>query len=140
MNSNNARQVWQRVTSPAEQQSLQSLLQTLEQDIACLRRYRNRENIALLPLLEQLEQGYLGQVHALCAVAHLPRRPRGSQSDLYQCYRNALERLSGFQLRSADPAYAPAFRQMAAQTEQHCLWLLQLIGHNPKCHEKNGRS
>ena len=121
-------QVWQRVhpTEAGEQQTLQGLLQHLAQDRAFLQR-----TLGDVPLTRE----YADQIACLKGIlvlsgGKLPRTVSnlGKGLTLGHCYDHALQRLSAYQLRSADPVYGPVFRQLAQQTQRHCQWITESIG------------
>lgn len=129
----NPAQVWQRVhpPEPQEQQTLQSIIRQLALDIAYLKRHsKGGED----PSAGWLIREYTAQLHSLRGIllltgGHLPREA-GTAADhsLRQCYDHALQRLAAYQLRSADPVYGPVFRELAGQTQRHCLTITQLLG------------
>ena len=121
-------QVWQRVhpTGTGEPQTLQGLLQQLAQDRAFLQR-----TLGDVPLTRE----YADQSSCLKGILILSggRPPRnipnsGKSLTLGRCYDHALQRLSAYQLRSADPVYGPVFRQLAQQTQRHCQLIVESIG------------
>lgn len=121
-------QVWQRVhpTDNGEQQTLQGLLQLLAQDRAFL-----QQKLGEVPLTRE----YADQIACLKGIlilsgGKLPRNVPNPKSSLTlgRCYDHALQRLSAYQLRSADPIYGPVFRQLAQQTQHHCQLITESIG------------
>lgn len=123
-----ASQVWQRVHPPEAQQPLQILLQQLIQDLAYLKQQNRHQDQTLL-------QQYAEQLQCLKGIlmlsgSNLPRHSPVPMKDhsLRRCYDHALQRLSAYQLRSADPVYGPVFRDLARQTEHHCCLITQLLG------------
>ena len=127
------RQVWQRVSTPVEQRTLKELVRELMLDAACIREHPDA--------LQHIQQQLMDQAYVLSAILGQPC-PTGIKAhgrNMQQCYLNAQNRLSEFMLRSADPAYGPAFRQMAAQTEKISLTLLTCIGRTLSNPQKNGR-
>ena len=120
--------VWQRVypTDTGEQQTLQGLLQQLGQDRSFLQRTLGED---------LLIREYADQIAAVRGIlvltgGKLPRNAPAPMKDLSlsRCYDHALQRLTAYQLRSADPVYGPVFHSLAQQTQRHCRILTEIIG------------
>ena len=129
----NPDRVWQRVLSPEpkEQQTLQLLLRQLSLDIVYL---SQRNKLPEDPVAALLIREYTGQLHSLKGIlllsgSSIPREAtEAAGHSLRRCFDHALHRLSQYQLRASDPVYGPVFRELAAQTGQHCFRLTQLLG------------
>lgn len=142
--SPDASRVWQRVLSPepGEQQTLQTLIRQLHLDLGFLKQYSKSDKS---PLGEQLIREYNGQILSLKGILQLTGgslpREGGHLPDhsLRRCYDHALRRLGSYQLRSSDPVYGPVFRELAGETQGHCLCITQLLGNTPHNSKINGR-
>lgn len=124
----NPAQVWQRVhpTDTGERQTLQGLLQQLAQDRAFLQR-----TLGDVPLTREYGDQFACIKGILVLTGGRPPRKGASPPQdltLGRCYDHALQRLSAYQLRSADPVYGPVFRQLAQQTQHHCQLITESIG------------
>lgn len=133
-----AARVWQRVQegSPSlqERQTLQNIIRQLRSEAGFLQKQGQQASPAQ-SLIKQLarelaeQEAVLRGIHTCSTgnpVGGLPRwQPIRS---IKECYRNALERLKEYLLRSADPQFAPVYTQLAQQTREQCVRLMQVAG------------
>jgi hypothetical protein len=132
--------VWQRVlqTEPQEQQTLQMLLRQLSMDLAFLKRHPVAKDDPLI--MEYAEQLHSLKGILLLTGGSIPRDTASvSEHSLQRCFDHGLRRLSAYQLRTSDPVYGPVFRELAAQTGQHCFRITQLLGRSLQGGKEKGR-
>ncbi len=133
--------VWQRVrgeTQP-QPQSLQVLAAAEKANAAAYLRLarlvQGPERVVLRQLFERERRHgvLLGGIHLLTtdqALAVRTAAPAGEPLGvaLRKCYAASLRAVMEYQKRCQDPEYGPAFAYLAAQEQEHCVMLLELLG------------
>ncbi len=136
-----AAQVWQRVRSP-QPEAAESLLEliTLEWTGAgvylALSRRMEPQEAAVLRQLSQQSRAHaacLKGIYTLSAGSCPPLHPAPPERDtpdaaLRKCYGREMRCLAAYEGRIADRAYGAVFSRLAAQTQEHCRLVLELIG------------
>lgn len=134
--------VWQRVHITGQpRQDVQSLLTLIQDEVT--------DGIIYLQLSRQLtsHQALLRQMfqqeqsHAACLkgiytlitgqrpVLHSPKlTPEAPEASLRRCYGREMHCLAQYEARSSDPEYGMVFSQLARQEQEHCRYLLELLG------------
>ena len=57
-----------------------------------------------------------------------PLRQEESARTLRRCYGREMRCLAQYEARSSDPEYGPVFSRLAAQEQEHCRIVLELLG------------
>lgn len=99
------------------------------------RHFRGKESAALRRMAQQ-EQAHAASLKGISVLRtghrpslHTPPAPQQSvRTLLHRCYGRELQCLSQYQAHTADPEYGPIFARLAAQEQEHCHILLQLLG------------
>lgn len=139
-----AQRVWQRVqrtepafTGPDAAALTMMTAEALTDADACqkLARTMGGKGGALLRLARQ-DRAQAECLKGICRLLtgktpqiHLPpQKPAPAAATLQRCYTNHLRRLREFERCCADPELGPAFEKLAAEEQDHCRLLLELIG------------
>lgn len=143
MDPKTAQQVWSRVAAapapglspgdlhslivPAAEtaalyRSLASSLSGKQKETALLLAIAQQDTVFALRGMQQLSFGKRGSFKS----APAPRQK--AQQLLEACYRRARTALAEYTARTIHAEYGPAFRQLAAREEEHCLKILSLLG------------
>ncbi len=138
-----ARQVWQRVTAPAdlslENKGLADLLRTAAETAA----WYQALAWALKGKQRELAQGLISrQQETVCCLRGMariarspgdgvripgpPALPRGKLGPM--CYHRAKEALTEYTAWTIDPEFGPVFRTLAQREEENCVSLTILLG------------
>lgn len=135
--------VWQRVRGEVEEtprhQGLMRLIAEEGTDAAvCLtlsRRFQGKQAQLLRRMSEE------EQAHAAClkgiytlligeqpAVKAAPLHQESTEATLRRCYGSQMRRLAEYEARAQDPEYGKVYEQLAAQEQDHCRQILELLG------------
>ena len=138
-----AAQIWQRVhgqmsAGPDPSDLLPLIAEEWTDAVTYLhlsRHFKGKESAALRRMGEQ------EQAHAACLKGiytlltgqqpkqHIPPAPREHpQTLLRRCYGREMRCLAQYQARTTDPEHGQIFARLAAQEQEHCHILLQLLG------------
>ncbi len=133
------KRVWERVRGEAQSPSLQVLAAAEKANAAVylrLARLAQGPEKALLRQLFERERRHgqlLGGIHLLTTDKALSVRTASPAADsmgvaLRKCYAATLKAIAEYERHSQDREYGPAFAQLAAQEQEHCIMLLELLG------------
>lgn len=138
-----ARQVWQRVqgatpTAPREQglSELVVLEWTNATAYLQLSRHTPAKIAASLRHIHQQEMGNaacLKGIYTLLtgkkpAIKAVPPAPDSPDKVLRRCYGQEMHCLAQYEARRTDPEYGQVFARLAAQKQEHCRLVLELLG------------
>lgn len=138
--------VWQRVRGtqtesrvPPDRGNLQALIMGEWTDAAVYlqlsRKFQGQAAATLQRLFreERTHASCLKGIYTLITGEHpiVPTPPTPSEPveiTLRKCYAREIRCLSEYEARCDDPEYGPVFRRLAAQEQEHCRAILELIG------------
>ena len=138
-----ATRVWQRVqSSPVGSEPLTGLPALIAeelQDAAVYQQLARRVGSKDAPLLRRLYEENLAHADCLKGIYNLvtgektshriPPVPQESpEMSLRRCYGREMRCLAQYEARSSDPEYGPVFSRLAAQEQEHCRIVLELLG------------
>ena len=136
-------QIWKRVhgAPPAGPDLSELLLMITEEqsDAASFlhlsRRFQGKTSAALRQMAyqEQSHAACLKGIYTMLTGSRPNPQPHSVPRDplrqlLLRCYNRQLQRLRLYQTHIDDPEHGPSFARLAAQEQEHCHILLQLLG------------
>lgn len=110
------------VETAALYRSLSSSLSGKQKETALLLTIAQQDTVFALRGMQKLSFGKVGNVKS----SPIPRQK--TQQLLETCYRRARTALAEYTARTIHAEFGPAFRQLAAREEEHCLKILTLLG------------
>lgn len=136
-------EIWKRVHGqPPAGPDLSELLLMIKEEqsdaatfLHLSHRFRGKASAALRQIAYQ-EQSHAASLKGIYTMLtgsrpnlHAPSAPREPLRQLLRrCYNRKLQRLRLYQTRIDDPEHGPSFARLAAQEQEHCYTLLQLLG------------
>lgn len=136
-------QIWKRVHGqtpavPDPSELLQMIKEEWTDAVTYLHlshRFRGKQSAVLRQIAwqEQAHYACLKGIYTMLTGAHphihapsVPREPLGHL--LRRCYNRELQCVSCYQARIDEPEHGPSFARLAAQDQEHCHILLQILG------------
>ena len=136
-----ARQVWQRVqsTTPPREHGLPELIllewtnataylqlaRQLPGKVAAALRFIHQQEMGNAACLKGIYTLLTGQRPAIKAI---PPTPGDPEKVLRNCYGQEMRCLAQYEARRPDPEYGQVFARLAAQKQEHCRLVLELLG------------
>lgn len=82
------------------------------------------------------DQSHAGCIKGICAmtagkpvpIPSLPHPTGSPAATLRRCYANHLQRIREYYRLAEDSSFGPAFEKMAAEEQEHCKQILELMG------------
>lgn len=135
--------VWQRVQGQTQaapdQAALLTLISQEQEDAATYlhlsRQFEGKEAAALRQIAYQ-EQSHAACLRGIYSLLtgqkpplHTTPAPRGNRQTLIRrCYGREMQSLTQYRTRTDDPEYGHIFSRLAAQEQEHCHILLNILG------------
>lgn len=138
-----ARQVWQRVQSTApgtaREQGLGELIAqewTAAATYLLLSRQLQGRAAGVLRTVHQQEMANVACLKGIYtlltgsrpAIRAVPPAPEAPEIALRHCYGQEMQSLARYESRSTDPEFGQVFARLAAQKREHCRLVLEILG------------